>query len=83
MSTDERTPVVSTARSEFAAQLHELEEFVARARSDGEELPPQAMEMMSRVREIMEALDGLSNITSESNTSTPSATSQSSKPEPS
>jgi len=83
MSAAESTPVATTARDEFAAQLRQLEEFVARAESKGEELPPQAAEMMSRVREIMDALDGLSTIIGGLNTPLPNVPSESPKPEPS
>jgi hypothetical protein len=44
----------------LAQQLRQLEEFVARTESDGEDMPAEAVEMIARLREIMEALDGLS-----------------------
>ena len=47
-------------REGLAAQLRQLEEFVARAESQDGELPPEGMEMIARLREIMQALDGLS-----------------------
>jgi len=47
-------------REGLAQQLRQLEEFVARAESDGEAMPAEAVEMIARLREIMEALDGLS-----------------------
>ncbi|MBA3673165.1 MAG: hypothetical protein H0W68_14235 [Gemmatimonadaceae bacterium] len=47
-------------RAPLAAQLQELELFVARLESDGEELPPEAVVMVARLREIVQALDGLS-----------------------
>lgn len=49
----------ASPRDGLAAQLHHLEAFVARAESDGEALPREAMEMVARLREIMQALDGL------------------------
>lgn len=48
-------------RDGLAAQLRQLEDFVARAESDGDDLPPAALEMIARLREIMQALDGLSS----------------------
>jgi hypothetical protein len=47
-------------REGLTQQLRQLEEFVARTESLGEEMPAEAVEMMARLREIMEALDGLS-----------------------
>ncbi|MEO8334907.1 MAG: hypothetical protein ABI664_08035 [bacterium] len=47
-------------REGLAQQLRQLEEFVARTESDGDEMPAEAVEMIARLREIMEALDGLS-----------------------
>ena len=47
------------SREGFADQLRQLEAFVARADAEGEALPPEAAEMVARLREIMEALDGL------------------------
>lgn len=83
MSADESTPVAATARDAFAAQLRQLEEFVARAESEGEALPPALVEMMSRVREIMAALDGLSPILASLTSPPPAAASAVAKPEPS
>jgi glucose-6-phosphate 1-epimerase len=59
MSAAETTPVAAAARDEFAAQLRQLEEFVARAESTGDELPPEVWEMKSRLDALMRALDGL------------------------
>ena len=47
-------------REGLAQQLRQLEDFVARTESEGEAMPAEAMEMIARLREIMEALDGLS-----------------------
>ena len=47
-------------REGLAQQLRQLEEVVARTESDGDEMPAEAVEMIARLREIMEALDGLS-----------------------
>jgi hypothetical protein len=46
-------------RDGLVSQLRELEAFVARADAEGDELPPEAVEMMARLREIVHALDGL------------------------
>jgi len=43
----------------LVAQLRELEDFAARTVSEGDSLPPQATEMILHLREIVEALDGL------------------------
>jgi hypothetical protein len=50
-----------TGRAGLAAQLHELEAFVARSEANGDELPPEAIEMIARLREIVQALDGLTS----------------------
>jgi hypothetical protein len=56
-----RDDAVSAAagRDGLAAQLRQLEAFAARSVSAGEALPPQALEMIERLREIVQALDGL------------------------
>ena len=46
-------------RADLAAQLHHLEAFATRSVAAGEELPPQLVEMIARLREIVQALDGL------------------------
>jgi hypothetical protein len=58
----EGTPGASSPspRDGLAQQLRQLEEFVARTESSGDEMPAEAVEMIARLREIMEALDGLS-----------------------
>ena len=48
-------------RAGLAAQLRELEAFVERSDARGDELPPEAMEMIARLREIVQALDGLTS----------------------
>ena len=57
----ERDDAASAAlgRADLAAQLHHLEEFATRSVAAGEELPPQLVEMIARLREIVQALDGL------------------------
>jgi hypothetical protein len=42
------------------AQLRQLEDFAARTVAEGDALPPQATEMILHLREIVDALDGLS-----------------------
>jgi hypothetical protein len=49
----------ATGRAGLASQLHQLEAFVARSEAEGEPLPPEAAEMIARLREIVHALDGL------------------------
>ena len=61
MTGEQATPYDGAPRDGLATQLRQLEAFVARAESDGEELPPAALEMIARLREIMQALDGLSS----------------------
>jgi hypothetical protein len=61
MTGEQATPYDGAPRDGLATQLRQLEDFVARAESDGEELPPAALEMIARLREIMQALDGLSS----------------------
>ncbi|MFL5607514.1 MAG: hypothetical protein ACJ8AD_13775 [Gemmatimonadaceae bacterium] len=58
---DDVPSAASTGREGLAAQLRELEAFVARSDAAGEPLPPEAMEMMARLREIVKALDGLTS----------------------
>ena len=53
--------VAAAGREGLATQLRELEAFVARSAAQGEELPPEALEMISRLREIVQALDGLTS----------------------
>lgn len=57
MSADEGLP----AADGLAAQLRELEAFVAKADAAGDEMPPEAREMVERLREIVSALDGLTS----------------------
>jgi hypothetical protein len=62
MSANEELPNAAAAgREGLATQLRELEDFVARSEAAGEPLPPEALEMVSRLREIMRALDGLTS----------------------
>jgi hypothetical protein len=62
MSADDQVPSAAAAgREGLAAQLRELEAFVARSDAEGDALPPEALEMVSRLREIVKALDGLTS----------------------
>ena len=49
----------AAGRAGLLAQLRQLEEFAARTVSEGGSLPPQASEMILHLREIVDALDGL------------------------
>ena len=60
MSADDSAEASPTPRDGLAAQLRQLEDFVARSESAGDALPPEATVMVARLREIMQALDGLS-----------------------
>jgi hypothetical protein len=51
----------AAGREGLASQLRELEAFIARTEADGEDLPPEAIEMIVRLREIVRALDGLTS----------------------
>lgn len=57
----ERDEVVSAAEGHagLVAQLRQLEDFAARTVAEGDSLPPQATEMILHLREIVQALDGL------------------------
>jgi hypothetical protein len=62
MTSDDRLPAAAAAgREGLAAQLRELEAFVAESEAAGEALPPEAAEMIARLREIVRALDGLTS----------------------
>ena len=80
MNAADGASAAATPREGLAAQLRQLEAFVARAESDGDALPPEAMEMVARLREIMHALDGLSSTFDELSTSSPNVSSESSEP---
>ena len=61
MSSENRLPDAVAGRQELASQLRELEAFVARSEGSGEALPPAAVAMIERLREIVRALDGLTS----------------------
>ena len=64
---DERAPDVArddatsaaAGHAGLVAQLRQLEAFAARTVAEGDALPPQATEMILHLREIVDALDGL------------------------
>ena len=47
------------ARQDLVEKLQQMEAFVTRAESSGEEVPPELAEVVKHLREIMSALDGL------------------------
>jgi hypothetical protein len=55
------TGAAAAGRDGLVSQLRELENFVAQAEAAGEPLPPEAVEMVERLREIVRALDGLTS----------------------
>ena len=61
MSDENRMPDAVAGRAELATQLRELEAFVARSEESGETLPPAAVAMIERLREIVRAIDGLTS----------------------
>ena len=61
MTSEEARLDPTAGRDGLAAQLRELEAFVAKSAADGEALPPEALEMMTKLREIVQALDGLTS----------------------
>ena len=62
MTNDDQLPAAAAAgREGLATQLRELEAFVAEFEAAGEPLPPEATEMIERLREIVRALDGLTS----------------------
>ena len=58
-------------REGLTEQLRLLEAFVARAEAEGEALPAAAVEMVDRLKEIMEALEGLTTTFGERDAATP------------
>ena len=59
--TDETDPRTQAAggRGDLAAQMQRLEAYVADAQARGEEVPPEAVLMIARMRELIGALDDL------------------------
>jgi hypothetical protein len=56
---DQINDAAAAGREGLATQLRELEAFVARTEADGGELPAEALAMVASLREIVRALDGL------------------------
>lgn len=52
---------VSSPSDGLAAQLRELEAFVARSEASGDAVPTEAVEMIARLREIVVALEALTS----------------------
>ncbi len=61
MMDENKLPDALAGREELASQLRELEAFVARSEGSGEALPPAAVAMIERLREIVRAIDGLTS----------------------
>ena len=59
MSESDGITGAAAGRAGLATQLRELEAFAARSESAGDALPAEAIEMIARLREIVQALDGL------------------------
>jgi GNAT superfamily N-acetyltransferase len=49
----------AAGREGLASQLRELEAYMADAAAAGQPLPPEAVEMVARLRDLVRALDGL------------------------
>jgi glucose-6-phosphate 1-epimerase len=47
------------ARKDFAEKLQQLEAFMEKTKATGEEVPPEALELVTHLREIIDALTGL------------------------
>jgi hypothetical protein len=61
MSDDGAPAAGETPRENLMAHLRQLETFMETSKASGEEIPAEAMEMLSRLREIVLALDGLAD----------------------
>jgi hypothetical protein len=59
MSANDKGSDAAAGRDALRNQLRQLEEFVAQSAAGGEVLPPAALEMVERLREIVNALDAL------------------------
>ena len=55
------TSSIPDPRHDLALKLREMEDFLARAQANGEEYPPQALELVKHLRDIIRALDGLTS----------------------
>lgn len=61
MSAEDGTTHIGNAGDSLADQLRQLEAFVARAEAAGGDLPPEAVEMVDKLKEIIQALEGLTS----------------------
>jgi hypothetical protein len=62
MSDEDRlSDAAAAGRAGLESQLRALEAFAAKSEAAGDSLPPQAAEMIARLREIVRALDGLAS----------------------
>jgi hypothetical protein len=62
MSDEDRlSDAAAAGRAGLALQLRALEAFAEKSEAAGESLPPEAAEMIARLREIVRALDGLAS----------------------
>lgn len=61
MSTAESAPDAGNPGDGLADQLKQLEAFVAKAEAAGDDLPPEAAVMVDTLREIIQALQGLTS----------------------
>jgi hypothetical protein len=55
------TDDIPSPREGLSDHLRQLEEFVAKAETEGGEIPVEASEMIARLKEIIVALDGLTS----------------------
>lgn len=56
---DDEVGGASASREGLTAQMRELEAFVTRSEAAGEQVPLEALEIITRLREIIVALEGL------------------------
>jgi hypothetical protein len=61
MSVEDVTSGAASPRDGLVEQLRQLESFVAQAEAAGDTLPAEAIEMVTRLKEIVQALDGLTS----------------------
>jgi hypothetical protein len=57
--THDEAASAAAGRDGLVEQLRQLEAFVARSEAGGEALPVEALQIIARLREIVQALDGL------------------------
>lgn len=61
MNDEASVPQSGSPQADLVAHLKQLEQFVEESTAAGAEAPAEAAEMISRLREIMLALDGLAS----------------------